>query len=81
MCGGYEGIAERYTGLAAELGYLGLAYLHLVDHSSMGAPRPEPTTVAAITKTFRDHGGAAVILSGAMTASGRRTTCRAGPPT
>ncbi len=64
MSGGYEGIAEQYTRLAAELGHLGLAYVHLVDHSSMGAPHPEPATVAAITKTFRDHGGAAVILSG-----------------
>ena len=64
MSGAYEGIAEQYTELAADLGSLGLAYLHLVDHSSMGAPKPEPATVSAITKAFRESGGGAVILSG-----------------
>lgn len=64
MTGNYDGIAEQYTQLAAELGQVGLAYLHLVDHSSMGAPKPEAATVAAMTKAFRDHGGGAVILSG-----------------
>jgi N-ethylmaleimide reductase len=64
MSGAYEGIAEQYTELAADLGGLGLAYLHLVDHSSMGAPKPEPATITAITKAFRESGGGAVILSG-----------------
>jgi N-ethylmaleimide reductase len=64
MTGNYDGIAEQYTQLAADLGQLGLAYLHLVDHSAMGAPKPEPTTISAMVKAFRDHGGGAVILSG-----------------
>ena len=34
----WEGAAEDFVGLASRLGELGLAYLHLVDHSSMGAP-------------------------------------------
>jgi N-ethylmaleimide reductase len=41
-----------------------LAYLHLVDHSAMGAPKPEPATVQAICQAFRAAGGGAVVLSG-----------------
>lgn len=64
MSGTYEGIAGQYTQLAADLGRLGMAYLHMVDHSAMGAPKPEPATVGAMRKAFRDNGGGAVILSG-----------------
>ena len=64
MSGSYDGIAEQYTTLAAELGKLALVYLHLVDHSAMGAPKPEPTTVAAMCRAFRGAGGGNVILSG-----------------
>jgi N-ethylmaleimide reductase len=64
MSGTYEGIAAQYTGLAAELGRLGLLYLHLVDHSAMGAPKPDPATVASMCREFRAAGGRAVILSG-----------------
>jgi N-ethylmaleimide reductase len=42
MSGNYDGIEEQYAVLADGLGKLGLAYVHLVDHSSMGAPKPEP---------------------------------------
>lgn len=34
----FEGTDEQFTYLAQELGKLNLAYLHIVDHSSMGAP-------------------------------------------
>jgi N-ethylmaleimide reductase len=64
MSGDYRGIAEQYVALAAAAGGLGLAYLHLVDHSAMGAPKPEPATVQAICQAFRAAGGGAVILSG-----------------
>lgn len=64
MSGDYAGIAGQYTALAAALGQLQLTYLHLVDHSSMGAPKPNATTVQAICHAFRAAGGAAVILSG-----------------
>jgi len=64
MSGSYDGIAVQYTDLAAALGRLGLTYLHLVDHSAMGAPRPEPATVTAMCREFRAAGGQAVILSG-----------------
>jgi N-ethylmaleimide reductase len=64
MSGDYSGIAEQYVALAAAAGGLGLAYLHLVDHSAMGAPKPEPATVQAICQAFRAAGGITVILSG-----------------
>ena len=64
MSGNYEGIAEQYAALSAAVGKLQLAYLHLVDHSSMGAPKPEPATVQLICNEFRTAGGKAVILSG-----------------
>jgi N-ethylmaleimide reductase len=64
MSGTYEGIAEQYTQLAEELGKLGLAYIHLVDHSAMGAPKPDPATVKAMCQAFRHAGGKAIILSG-----------------
>lgn len=64
MSGTYEGIAEQYTALAKALGKLRLAYVHLVDHSSMGAPKPDETVVGLICRDFRAAGGGAVILSG-----------------
>lgn len=64
MSGAYNGIAVQYEDLAAGLGKLKLAYLHLVDHSAMGAPKPEPATVTAMCREFRAAGGQAVILSG-----------------
>ena len=64
MSGSYEGIAEQYGGLAAAVGKLKLAYVHLVDHSAMGAPKPEEATVQRICYEFKKAGGGAVILSG-----------------
>lgn len=64
MSGTYEGIAEQYTALAKALGKLQLSYVHLVDHSSMGAPKPDETAVGLICREFRTAGGGAVILSG-----------------
>ncbi|MDD2735579.1 MAG: alkene reductase [Desulfuromonadaceae bacterium] len=64
MSGNYEGIAEQYGALAADLGKLLLAYVHLVDHSAMGAPKPEAATVQRICHEFKNAGGRSVILSG-----------------
>lgn len=64
MSGTYEGIAEQYAELAAEIGKLKLAYIHLVDHSAMGAPKPDAVAVQRICTEFRTAGGGAVILSG-----------------
>jgi N-ethylmaleimide reductase len=64
MSGSYNGIAEQYVSLASNLGQLGLLYMHMVDHSAMGAPKPDAATVRAMCQEFRAKGGQAVILSG-----------------
>jgi N-ethylmaleimide reductase len=64
MSGAYAGIAFQYGALAQALGALHLAYLHLVDHSAMGAPKPAAETVALICSRFREAGGGSIILSG-----------------
>jgi N-ethylmaleimide reductase len=64
MSGSYDGIASQYSYLAAALGQQRLAYLHLVDHSAMGAPKPDVATVAGMCQGFRAAGGQEVILSG-----------------
>jgi len=46
----YPEIDETYTYLAEELNKLGIAYLHLVDHSSMGAPEV-PLEIKKIIRT------------------------------
>jgi N-ethylmaleimide reductase len=56
----YEKMEEEYTWLAKKLNDSGLAYIHLVDHSSMGAP-PVPDSMKA---TFRNTFKGALILSG-----------------
>jgi N-ethylmaleimide reductase len=56
----YPGVDAAYRWLAGKLSELGIAYLHLVDHSSMGAPAVPSSTKAAIRQAF--HGS--LILSG-----------------
>ena len=56
----YPEIDETYTYLAKRLNELGLVYIHLVDHSAMGAPQ----VPASIKKTFRDTFKGSLILSG-----------------
>ena len=48
----YPEIDETYAYLAEELQKIGVVYLHLVDHSSMGAPAVPAETVAAIRQKF-----------------------------
>jgi N-ethylmaleimide reductase len=56
----YEAIAEDYEYLAKRLNAVGLLYVHLVDHSSMGAPSvPE-----SMKQTFRNLFTRTLILSG-----------------
>lgn len=50
----------EYTMLAEKLNALGIAYIHLVDHSSMGTPTVAPTTVKKIRDAFKGT----IILSG-----------------
>jgi len=42
-----------YEHLAARLGELGLAHLHMVDHSSMGAPPVNPALKRTVRERFR----------------------------
>ncbi|MFA6971734.1 MAG: alkene reductase [Gallionella sp.] len=49
-----------YQALIKELNSIGLAYIHVVDHSSMGAPEVSPTLKAAIRASFKGR----YILSG-----------------
>ena len=56
----YPEINETYTYLAEELNKLGLVYVHLVDHSAMGAPEV-PSEIKGIIRTrFKNS----LILSG-----------------
>jgi N-ethylmaleimide reductase len=56
----YTEIDETYTYLAKELGKIGVAYIHIVDHSSMGAPK----VPASIKQTIREQFGGTIILAG-----------------
>jgi N-ethylmaleimide reductase len=49
-----------YEHLAREAARLGLAYLHLVDHSSLGAPKPKQELIRRVRELF----SGALILSG-----------------
>jgi N-ethylmaleimide reductase len=51
---------EEYTYLAKKLNEIGIVYIHLVDHSSMGAPQVEASTVKKIRENFNNT----LILSG-----------------
>lgn len=56
----YPEIAETYTYLAEELNKLGIVYLHLVDHSAMGAPEVPDEIKGIIRTRFKNS----LILSG-----------------
>ena len=56
----YDAMEEDYGYLAQQLNKAGLAYIHLVDHSSMGAP----AVPDSIKETFRREFKGALILSG-----------------
>jgi N-ethylmaleimide reductase len=51
---------NMYLALMAELNKIGLVYIHVVDHSSMGAPQVSPTLKAKIRDIFAGE----YILSG-----------------
>ena len=56
----YDAMEAEYTWLAQQLNARGLVYIHLVDHSAMGAP-PVP---ASIKTMFRNTFKGTLILSG-----------------
>jgi len=55
-----ETTEEQYTKLAAGLKAIGIVYIHLVDHSALGAPAVPQSVKDAIKKEF----GGTIILSG-----------------
>jgi N-ethylmaleimide reductase len=59
--GAFDGVEEQFLALTSKLSDMGLVYLHLVDHSAMGAP-PVPAEFkqklrAAFARTFIAVGG------------------------
>jgi N-ethylmaleimide reductase len=56
----YDETDETYKHLATQLNALGLVYIHLVDHSAMGAP----AVPANVVPMFRDAFAGTLILSG-----------------
>jgi len=70
----YDAMAADYTYLAEQLNALGLVYVHLVDHSAMGAP-PVPDAIKA---TFRKLFTRTLILSGGYDAKRAESDLAAG---
>lgn len=56
----WEGLEQDFTWLAGELGNLGLAFIHIVDHSTMGAP----TVPDSVKEGIREAFGGTIILAG-----------------
>lgn len=59
--GAFDGVEDQFLALTKELSAMGLVYLHLVDHSAMGAP-PVPAELktklrTAFAQTFIAVGG------------------------
>ena len=69
-----EHTEAQYEALAAGLGKIGLAYIHVVDHSSMGAPAVPQSVKDGIRKAF----GGAIILSGGYDAARAEADLNAG---
>lgn len=70
----YDAMEADYTWLAQQLDMRGLAYIHLVDHSAMGAPAV-PNSIKA---TFRSTFNGALILSGGYDAARAESDLAAG---
>lgn len=70
----YPEMEADYAYLARQLNALGLAYVHLVDHSSMGAP----AVPQSIKDTFRKEFKGALILSGGYDATRAEADLAAG---
>jgi N-ethylmaleimide reductase len=51
--GAYPEVDAQYLALVAELSALGLMYVHLLDHSAMGAPPVPASLKAALRESFK----------------------------
>lgn len=63
--GAFEGVDDFYGELSRRLSGLGLVYIHVVDHSGMGAPPVSPE----VKRRIRENFPGAYILSGDYDAS------------
>ena len=54
-------IEDTFERLAGEISKLGLVYIHLVDHSSMGAPEVKPSVKRKVRNAFK---GALILCGG-----------------
>lgn len=63
----WDSIHDDYAWLCEQLGALGLAYVHVVDHSDQGAPEVPWATKGAMKDAF----GGAFVLSGGYTDAAR----------
>ena len=70
----YDAMEADYTFLAQQLNARGLVYIHLVDHSSMGAP----TVPSSMKTTFRNVFKGKLILSGGYDAARAESDLGAG---
>jgi len=70
----YDAMEADYTWLAQQLNMRGLVYIHLVDHSAMGAP-PVPESMKA---KFRSAFKGTLILSGGYDAARAESNLAAG---
>jgi N-ethylmaleimide reductase len=61
----YDAMESDYTYLAQQLNAIGLCYVHLVDHSSMGAPAVPDSIKATFSNTYKGT----LILSGGYDAA------------
>jgi N-ethylmaleimide reductase len=61
----YDRMEEEYTWLAKQINHSALTYIHLVDHSSMGAP----VVPDSIKETFRREFNGSLIFSGGYDAA------------
>lgn len=51
--GAFDGIDDFYASLTEQLSSLGIAYIHVVDHSAMGAPKPSDELKQSIRERFK----------------------------
>lgn len=70
----YDALAADYAYLARELSARGLVYIHIVDHSAMGAP----TVPESIKTTIRSEFKGALMLSGGYDAARAESDLAAG---
>jgi len=66
--GAFDGVEAQYEALVSEASTLGLMYVHLLDHSAMGAPAVPAALKAKLRSLFKGTFRACVSCL-AMTAS------------